>query len=342
MLKFFGTGFSEKGFINGCIDQYYFDGLNKLCGSLFQRVQKIEDCDVIFIAYIYGGSNPFNHRLAEKALKLNKPIVVFDFIQGSTIFMGVRGIESYPNWKNRKDWELNNFLHSCLSNIKLYFKKELSVSEDLNTLPFIVRPIDFISSIKEYSKDTKKKFNSRVIDIYMVWSFSNISRALLHGELVKYTGTSGRWNLIGDFSYLFRDNNPRKIALLFIPWFKRIPTEKVLDYQNHAKISISLEGSAQKCHRHVESPCNSVMAMQKTNLVWKYPWIDEKNCIVLPVTGKNCIIDEVRAVQKLDNYLKQPDKLYSIYLNGLENARNYQIANYIPKYLSREILAVFK
>jgi len=347
MIKFFGTSLKKGNAINPCVDQFYFNKLNELCKESLQRVFRVEDCDVVFIPFTYKGGFPFDYPLAKKIADLNKPIVVFDFIAPYQIFAGVKGIECFGD---KKYGELYNFLNSQMKNIKLYFKKELFVNEDLTKIPFTVKPIEFINTLPKYITHTKKEFNKRLIDIYMVWSFSSRSRALLHGELVKYSAIDGRWNLICDHSYLLKDKNPGKIALIFTPPSKRITLKALMDYQNQTKISISAAGSAQKCHRHLESPWNSIMAMQDTNLVWTYPWIDGKNCIILPVLEKkenaniwsNCMIDEAASVQKIKMYLKQPDKLYAIYLEGIKSALNYQIVNYIPKYVAKEILEALK
>jgi len=340
-MKFFATALQK----NGIIDNFYNGWFTALVNNHpnFQLVANVETCDVVFICHTHREDFEFDTETAQKIFRLKKPIIVFDFVErGSKVFpsiyLGAKGVEYYAN---KNYIALFSFFEKLCPQIKLYFKRELLLSEDLSKIPFPVKPAEYTIGFQNYPIETEEQFNRRLIDIFFVWGYSNWSRPILHGELMKYAAGRPSNSLICDWSYIFRDKEPHKIVLIYAPPHRRIPLKELLGYQSQAKISIALNGCGQKCYRHAEVPCNSVMAMQETNLVWSYPWKDGENCIVLPVVGKQRKIDEVEAVKKINGYLKQPEKLYSIYLKGTENFRNYRIDNYIPNYITKEIKNVF-
>ena len=344
MLKFFVTSFDKSRAICNIVNDKILRNLVKFCGEDFQRVRDINDSNVIFVIHNYRKDYIFDSELAKVVTKLNKPIIMFDFVEAGvhkfpSIFAGIRGIERYSN----KSFEgFFDFFATQLPNVKLYFKRELLESEDLTKFPFVVKPIEYSSRLPKYNKDTKEEFNKRLIDIYMVWGYSNYARPLLHAELMKRQAYRSSSQLICSHSYLYRTTTPHKVVLIYTPYFLREPLSVILEAQRNTKISISLNGNGQKCFRHSESPWNSIMAMKDTNLVWTYPWIDGKNCIRLPVVGETRKLDEVASVKKMDCYLNQPDKLYQIYLEGSKTMDDYTESHYVPKYIAKEILEVMK
>ena len=80
------------------------------------------------------------------------------------------------------------------------------------------------------------------------------------------------------------------------------------------------------------------MALQESNQNYAYPWIDDQNCIILPNKNDGSYnIDEKQSIEKLLFYLQQPEKLYEIYLNCIDNIKNYRIDNYLTKHIIPKI-----
>ena len=92
--------------------------------------------------------------------------------------------------------------------------------------------------------------------------------------------------------------------------------------------------NGRKCSKEPEISYNSVAAIQETNQYYSYPWIDDENSIILPnKTDNQFLIDTEKSVDKMLEYIEQPEKLYQIYLNSHKNCLNYRIDNYLTNYI---------
>jgi hypothetical protein len=132
-----------------------------------------------------------------------------------------------------------------------------------------------------------------------------------------------------------------KIVLFWVPEYLRMSFERMMDIYRDTKISISLWGCGQKCYRDIEACFNSVVAIQEPTQTWSHPWIDGKNCIILPnrKRGNLHFIDEDESIRRINHYLEQPYKLYEIYLEGMKQCAKYRADYYLTEHLLPKIEA---
>jgi hypothetical protein len=113
------------------------------------------------------------------------------------------------------------------------------------------------------------------------------------------------------------------------PAHLRKPMKEIFKYQSMAKIALSFYGAGRKCFRHAEAPENCIMAHQRNDLAWSYPW-DDSNSILL---------EEPHEVTELVYALKEAN-LYDLYVASQENIDRYRIENYLPNWVMANIKRV--
>ncbi len=191
--------------------------------------------------------------------------------------------------------------------------------------------------------DTREQFESRPIDIFMVWGYSNEVRPKMMGELLKQAGRfCAHFALTGeDLDRALAEKRERIFALLHVPHFRRIHIQQLMQWQAQAKISLSLNGAAKKCFRDAEASYNTVMARQSPDdVVWSFPWKHGENCIGLNIPDWDKLGD---AVETLWHWLRvEQGRLYDIYLAGVKNNENYHVDNYGRNYLLPKIKEALK
>jgi hypothetical protein len=319
--------------------------------SLFRGFERstLQDCDVVIVPITYFDEYQANEWLMELVLSMQKRVVVFDFVEygwdvlkPNHIFT-VNTIEWAGKFRNQEYLKLDRFLAG--SNVILYFKRELLADNKLQP-KFKVLPAEYpgVSTLPEpVHPATYDEFTNRPIDIIMVWGLSNPSRPILHGELAKQTALNGQ-HLVSSLEYFNecqRRGEKRMVVLAHIPDFARVSIHQILHLQSLAKISISLGGAGFKCFRDSEASYNCVMARQKNPLEWSYPWLDGINCIDLPNRTHSTLIDENRSYEKLMAWLDSPEQLYKVYLQGINNWKNYDANNYANDYILKEVSRAF-
>ncbi len=118
--------------------------------------------------------------------------------------------------------------------------------------------------------------------------------------------------------FLEKEDNPKKLVTVNVPWYARHPMQDVLQMQGLSKISISHWGAGKKCFRSAEAPLNAVMAMPVDDYAWTYDWVNCGNCLKFNVGNE---LDPIYTFLNVA-------PLYDIYVNGVENCRKYYLPNY--------------
>lgn len=201
-----------------------------------------------------------------------------------------------------------------------------------------VKPIDFPSFYIVPEPQTEEEYNKRPIEVFHYWGHSHELRRAFHGSVFEYSRKSGI-GVVDNLNHLEKSltEYKRLWVTVNVPHFARIPMEQILQVNSASKISVSLAGAGVKCFRHAEAPINSLMLMQNDNLAWSYEWQHKHSCLKSPIPYN---MEQIRGLSEssmsipyfIEDFMKQED-LYEIYRNGVENAKNYQLDNYIKKYL---------
>lgn len=340
-----------KAFITLCHKNHAYDGTLTHLFRAFEKTS-LQECDVVIFPITYQDSYVADEELMKAIAESGKKIVIVDFVEygwdarDTDHFFGVNteSPKFQNKFKNEDYIKLCDFCYDNTESIILYFKRELSSNRKVEG-PFKTLPIEYpgIATLPDTKIDSFEEYNNRPIDLMMVWGLSNPSRPILHGELCKQAGVNG-WQLVTDLRHIAQyqiEGRNKMCVMVMNPDFARESIHTILHLQSLAKISISMNGAGKKCFRHSESSYNSVMALQETGLEWTYPWIDYENAIVLPNRDNTDkaglpLIDESLAYQKLMMNIGEPERLYKMYLNGIDNWNNYEVNKY-SEFILKEI-----
>lgn len=324
-----------KAFITLCHKNHSYDGTLTHLFRAFIKTS-LQDCDVVIFPVTYQNEYVADEELMSAIVNSGKKIVIVDFVEygwdatNTNHFFGLNTREFLNKFQNGEYLKLDDFFKNMkeLGRIALYFKRELNESPITD---FDILPAEYpgIATLPDHKIDTFDQFNSRPIDILMVWGLSNPSRPILHGELLKQSALNGQHlvSSIDHVSTCLQRGDKRMVVLLHIPDFARVPIEQILMLQSLSKITVSLNGAGVCCFRDTESSYNSVLARQENNKQWTYPWIERINAIGLP-NKKNGLIDEAWSYSRLMGHLEDREGLYNIYLHGTANWKNYEVNNY--------------
>lgn len=299
--------------------------------KIMERVQ-LTGLDFTAVVVTKRDGYEFNPELE----KITGPWVLFDFCeygwdwdQEETILFGVNIFdyedEFENDWIKLCDWVKDN-------PPLIYFKRELLEEDRTNR----ILPIEYPCFYSIPEVQSCKDFYARPIEMSYLWGESHPDRVELHIDLMRNI-FGYEYHLLDNAMHIegcFNDVPAGKRSVWLsqkVPHYARYSMEDVLMIGSASKISISMPGAGVKCFRHAESPINSVMLKLKDKLAWSYPWIDQINCISKPY---HQIIEN--AIHLLCSNKKEK-KLYKIYLNGVENCRNYHIDNYVPNYVLAKI-----
>lgn len=207
----------------------------------------------------------------------------------------------------------------------LTFKRELLQKDRSEKL----QPIEYPCIVNIPEPASAQEYNSRPFNVFNYWGRSHEARVKLHGNIWLNASENGAAvcdNIYYLQNFLDKEESKNKWVTLDIPWFSRVDIKEIMNINGLSKISISLAGSGLKCFRHSESPSSSLMAVEKNDYAWTFPW-DETNSLPIEI-GKEC--------EMINRYLKED--LYDRYVKGIENCRNYEINTYV-KYLEDRINA---
>lgn len=312
----------------------------------------IENCDIIclFVTH-FGSTYIFDREKANIIKSLKKPIIIFDYSeygQHHVLYLSQYNIFGYKlehNGLMSGEYKfLNEFLMENQFLIKCYFKRELSIINDLSKIPFRVIPLEFIGDIycTDENPDTKDKYYARPCLLNFIWGYSNLSRPHLHGTIlsnIEKFQAHFALSYLQAKEFLKSPENPF-ILLVNHDWYERININELMDLQKKSKMIIDLYGCGLKCFRNVESTCNCLSVKQDpTKLMFTYPWIDGENCIILPTAENSNLLDCHESLKILLEY--RHDKhhlLYDMYLKSMEMNKLYSPKNYVRNHIIRNIV----
>lgn len=232
-----------------------------------------------------------------------------------------KNTSDYPEIYKGEEWQkFDEFVKN--NEPQIYFKRELLKKDATDK----IMVIDYPCWTSPDKVQTKEEFDARPVKCFFYWGRSSEYRVKLHADIwlnSSKNNTAICDNLFYLNAFLNEERCPNKWVTVNIAHYSRQPIETILSVNVISKLSISIKGSGRKCFRHVESPTNSVMVMDRDDLAWAYDWVDGENCLKI----NNTSIDEI-------NELTHRNDLYDIYLKGMENIDKYRIENYINNYVN--------
>lgn len=304
------------------------------------KYTNLEDADCIFVTVPIRYTLPickFNHILAETISKSNKPIFLIMVNECHKTLQPREPLNDHHRqfMKFVYDSKFGNNLKAILkSNLYSVAYDDCPIGVKLHAYELL--PEHRFNNIHHANmfieEHNNEQYNSRPIDIFISGHLENIpSRKLIRDELISRFKSSGRLITRSEQLQMI---GKKKNLIVILDSFKnkrnRLPIARIMRINQQSKISISVEGTNPKCMRHLECSRNSLMAKDQMDVVWTYPWIDKKNCLLLPY--KNSIVQPKESVDYMLESLKS-DKLYNIYKACIENNKNYRIPTFYKKYL---------
>lgn len=310
--------------------------------SALPMAKSLEEADVIIVPISRFYAFRWNP-LVEKILE-SKPYVLVDYVEYGwdwdrkrTHFFGDGTLEQYAtfdhdtidrqSWKDFDQWVQR---HPPAA----YFKREL-LAKDVTGY---IRPIDYPCQYIGEKIDTKEQFDSRPLEVIYSWGLSHEVRKRVHGEIYKASSKYG-YDVVSSWENINKAiaESKRLWAAIPVPHYARVDMRTVMHFNGKSKLSLSLPGAGIKCFRSAEAPVNSIMVLQNDPLAWAFPWRDNHNCLRVEKEFPNDLNvirglegdEEVHTMAECLRY----ERLYDIYLAGLETIDNYRPANYCRKYL---------
>lgn len=188
-----------------------------------------------------------------------------------------------------------------------------------------ILPISYPCFIPQQHIQTFEGFINRPLDVFYTFGISHEYRKDLHGQIWQQAGKYG-YSVCDNLYYLElflqNEHNPKRWFSANIPHYARQPIEVITERNGSAKISICVAGAGRNCFRHLEVPVNSVMMMWEDNTAWhQKDWVHGENCI-------KC--EQGTEIETAVEWLKRPERLYKIYLNGMQTVDKFRFDNFIP------------
>lgn len=241
---------------------------------------------------------------ADEIIKNGLPTVVMDMREKSWDVHDPDWIPSY-NSGALGDISLNQAMDEIDPSI--FFVREFGcLANKLRFEGSKVFPIDLISynlpPPREYIEDS---FHSRERGVFHWYGQSHPDRELLHNALKAST-------IPNDAKHIFHT--------------KRRPLATVMSHQAKYKASVALGGAGIKTWRHHESTHNSVPIIAELGVHFQFPFTDD-NAILLPT--ENGRINPEQSIQIIQESLANDDLMWHKMKGAMENAKNYQIDNYM-------------
>ena len=321
-----------------------------------QFTDDINVADIVVYIREFEKNFKFDVTRAETILRNNKKIVVFDYVEygwptmiyydylNYYDFLGYRTADRFNlQWRNEYGTEYDVMLQyfekfTEKQLIHCYFKRELSTTLNLSSVPYPVYPCDFFNhGWNDFDVKQEDVFNNKPMDCLYSWGDSSGDRIKLHGSLI-YNYERFGTNIVLSQKHLTKAFEQQMKNFLFIyraEWYDRIDYRK---YIPHCKTMIDLYGAGMKCFRNLESALDSVSFKQDPSLlIHAYPWIDGKNCVYLPNKGNNKLDVDMACDIVHDCLRVNQGKLYNIYVESKKVAQLYLNENYSKNYIFPKI-----
>lgn len=339
-MRFLATNFCKTHGVDGVVRYTILNELQKVWPEV-----DVNEAEVVIFVATWRAEFVFDRELFETVKQRGLPIVVLDYFEHRHIRKyNIIGHSILPRLLGG-DYEV---MHKAMAdaNIVAYFKREYPTTVEPK-VSYPLYPIDFtVSHHDAYSEpDTEEAYNNRPIDVCFIWGYSHESRPRVFTELLKARGQFGMPHLAitdTDVQWLLKHEKRCPLALLYQPFYNRLPLKRVFELQSLSKVTVSLFGAGNKCFRSAEGGYNSLVAHQAPELVhWAFPWQDGVNCIGLPnVPGSDEDIDAEKAVTVLLHWLRVVQgSLYPLYLRSVENTHRYHSDRYTVEYVVPKIEA---
>lgn len=197
-----------------------------------------------------------------------------------------------------------------------------------------ILPIEYTAWLPEFGGDPKEDFDKRPLAVSYNWGRSSESRVYMHAAIFNNAPRRG-YDVVSEFSHVEKavSENPdsEKWLSVHVPHYARIDVKEVQKFVRMSKIAIIMPGAGVKTFRHGENCGDAIMAIPQDRLAWSYPWTSE-NSIRLDSawTSGSLPVDE------LCDFLRRKD-LHDIYVNAMENARNYRYETYMRRWVCGNI-----
>lgn len=340
-MKFFATSFCQTTFLDNLIRQSILAEL-----STRWQLVPLEEAECVILVTAFTSQYKFHTEQFAQVAARKLPIIVLDYFEHrhiqNYILLGHRFLERLEV----TDYALLHCALAAYGGTAAYFKRELPAGT-VPEVSYPVHPIDFTVNphIAPLTLTTEEEYHARPIDICFIWGYSNESRPLLFAELIKARGRFGMPHITvneTDVTWLIEHHKRCQLALLYQPFYNRLPLARVFELQSQAKVTISLFGAGNKCFRSAEAGQNSVVAHQAPEtLEWAIPWVDGINCLALPnKPGSGEEFDVGGAVEKLYHWLRVVQgSLYSVYVQSVLTTQQYRTDRYVWEYLVPRIEA---
>ena len=309
-----------------------------------------EDADVVFFFYCYYHQYEFDEEIAKRIQSSQKPVVIFDFVENGSpclqreeylIKHQILGYEYtcyVDNPLTSEYQKMADYFFKLQPQIKLYFKREMSVKLDFSTSPFRILPIEYPINFNRYDEVSREEYYKRSHSIYFNYGLSNTDRFRMHGKLLLEADRIGH-NIIQTEKaeeQFIKEGRRNNITIFHREWFDRVD---FMSRNSNTLSTLDLYGAGMKCFRSTEGTINTVAFKQDPSLLhYTYPWINGENCIHLPIDSKNML--KVNESFEIIHYWLRGsglDKLYDIYQKSVVNNHLYQSKTYIHNYLLKNI-----
>lgn len=265
----------------------------------FERTEDINEADVVFFDY-YSGLGSYNYDEINRVAAAKKKVSVFD----ATDFGAMSKEAWFMNQEGTHDTLGQSFIRNASHyNNLIYFMRKMDKTV---TYPSWVYPYELLMyDTHKFEPTTKEELYSRYYDFCFIGNTSPTRSNLITG-LMKY----GCFKIDCEFNHT-----------------ERIPHEEWLNRHRKAKFFISACGGGFSDERKFQLTTIAPMLRNKSNHLVLNDFIDKEDCIEVKEHP-----DEYD-IQKILSVLNDADKLYNIYIKGIEKMKAYYNAEYRANYI---------
>lgn len=315
---------------------------NNLYNLCFQYiVEKLVDLPCVYLIFTFEENFQFNYNLANS---LNgKPIIIFDFSEESwqTSWNNELVLGANPDFGVRKNQNEYYKLHEWLlkQNIVGYFKREFSIKIQNNienyNLKFPIFPIEAPIYDISTTMISKKQWFERKGQVLHIYGNTHADRRLMHFELQKQSHY-----VVNNLSMVNKllEHDVDFHCIEEVPSEIRYQLNEIFAIQNNFLLSCALPGLGVKCWRNIESCVNTVPIYADLGTKWSVPF-DESNSVVIP--SRDGRINFPESIEIINNALKDKENLYKKSIVAYETCKQYQLTNYMSKFINSKIKKIF-
>jgi len=279
---------------------FYLSPLHFVSPQLFETFSfeksDIENADVCFFD-MHNGFDGYDFSVIHEVVERRLPVVYFDFSD----HIGAEDLRvnwfGFDNWRglesNSQDWAVALKLFISNNLLRIYFMRKMSVRESYQ--PFVY-PIELtLYPNHDFAPAAKWELTSRPYDMTFIGN-SSPCRANMVCDLVP------------DF----------KINYLFT--LVRLENAAWINEHYKGKFFIEADGGGFGSERFLQLMFIAPMVRQRNDQKYAYPFTDMVNCVEV---GNGWGRISKNDVEKLQSVLQDKDKMYDIYMGGMEHIKKY-------------------